>query len=47
LLCKARWDIEKVVDDFKNKLGETKARASHPIAKNRREKKSWQSSLEN
>jgi IS4 transposase len=25
LLYKSRWDIEKVFDEFKNKLGETKS----------------------
>ena len=24
-LCRRRWDIEKVFDEFKNKLGEKKA----------------------
>ena len=33
LLYKSRWDIEKVFDEFKNKLGETKAWASSPTAK--------------
>lgn len=33
LLYKARWDIEKVFDEFKNKLCETKAWASSPTAK--------------
>ena len=34
LLYKARWDIEKGFDEFKNKLCETKAWASSPTAKN-------------
>jgi hypothetical protein len=29
LLCKSRWDVEKVFDEFKNKLGETKSWASN------------------
>ena len=33
LLYKARWDIEKVFDEFKNKLCETKAWASSATAK--------------
>jgi hypothetical protein len=33
LLYKARWDIEKVFDEFKNKLVETKAWASSATAK--------------
>lgn len=33
LLFKSRWDIEKVFDEFKNKLGETKSWASSPVAK--------------
>lgn len=33
LLYKVRWDIEKVFDEFKNKLVETKAWASSPTAK--------------
>ncbi len=33
LLYKSRWDIEKVFDEFKNKLGEIKAWASTPTAK--------------
>ncbi len=33
LLYKMRWDVEKVFDEFKNKLGETKSRASSPTAK--------------
>lgn len=33
LLYKCRWDVEKVFDEFKNKLGETKSWASTPNAK--------------
>ena len=33
LLYKSRWDVEKVFDEFKNKLGETKSWASTPNAK--------------
>lgn len=33
LLYKMRWDVEKVFDEFKNKLGETKAWASSATAK--------------
>jgi hypothetical protein len=33
LLYKHRWDIEKVFDEFKNKLAETKAWATTPTAK--------------
>ncbi len=33
LLYKSRWDIEKVFDEFKNKLGETKSWASGEVAK--------------
>jgi hypothetical protein len=33
LLYKCRWDLEKVFDEFKNKLGETKSWASTPNAK--------------
>jgi hypothetical protein len=33
LLYKCRWDVEKVFDEFKNKLGETKSWASTPDAK--------------
>lgn len=33
LLYKSRWDIEKVFDEFKNKLGETKAWAASATAK--------------
>lgn len=33
LLYKSRWDIEKVFDEFKNNLGETKSWASSEIAK--------------
>ena len=33
LLYKARWDVEKVFDEFKNKLAETKAWASSATAK--------------
>jgi hypothetical protein len=33
LLYKSRWDVEKVFDEFKNKLGETKSWASTPTAK--------------
>ncbi len=33
LLYKSRWDIEKVFDEFKNKLGEIKSWASTPTAK--------------
>lgn len=33
LLYKSRWDIEKVFDDFKNKLGEIKSWASSATAK--------------
>lgn len=33
LLYKSRWDVEKVFDEFKNKLGETKAWASTANAK--------------
>jgi hypothetical protein len=33
LLYKARWDVEKVFDEFKNKLAETKAWASSANAK--------------
>jgi hypothetical protein len=33
LLYKARWDVEKVFDEFKNKLGESKSWASTPTAK--------------
>lgn len=33
LLYKIRWDVEKVFDEFKNKLMETKAWASSAIAK--------------
>lgn len=33
LLYKLRWDVEKVFDEFKNKLMETKAWASSPTAK--------------
>lgn len=33
LLYKSRWDVEKVFDEFKNKLGETKSWASSPNAK--------------
>jgi hypothetical protein len=33
LLYKCRWDVEKVFDEFKNKLGETKSWASSPNAK--------------
>lgn len=33
LLYKSRWDIEKVFDEFKNKLGETKSWASNDVAK--------------
>jgi hypothetical protein len=33
LLYKSRWDIEKVFDEFKNKLGETKSWASSATAK--------------
>ncbi len=33
LLYKCRWDVEKVFDEFKNKLGETKAWASTANAK--------------
>lgn len=33
LLYKSRWDIEKVFDEFKNKLGETKSWASSKTAK--------------
>ena len=33
LLYKSRWDVEKVFDEFKNKLGETKSWGSSPNAK--------------
>lgn len=33
LLYKSRWDVEKVFDEFKNKLGETKSWASSATAK--------------
>jgi Transposase DDE domain len=33
LLYKARWDVEKVFDEFKNKLGESKSWASTATAK--------------
>jgi hypothetical protein len=33
LLYKCRWDVEKVFDEFKNKLGETKSWASTANAK--------------
>ena len=33
LLYKSRWDIEKVFDEFKNKLGEKKSWASSATAK--------------
>lgn len=33
LLYKSRWDVEKVFDEFKNKLGETKSWASSEVAK--------------
>jgi hypothetical protein len=33
LLYKSRWDVEKVFDEFKNKLGETKSWASTANAK--------------
>jgi Transposase DDE domain len=33
MLYKSRWDIEKVFDEFKNKLGEIKSWASTPNAK--------------
>jgi hypothetical protein len=33
LLYKTRWDVEKVFDEFKNKLGETKSWASTANAK--------------
>ena len=33
LLYKMRWDVEKVFDEFKNKLAETKSWASSPTAK--------------
>jgi hypothetical protein len=33
LLYKCRWDVEKVFDEFKNKLGEIKSWASTPNAK--------------
>lgn len=33
LLYKSRWDVEKVFDEFKNKLGEIKSWASTPTAK--------------
>ena len=33
LLYKCRWDVEKVFDEFKNKLGETKSWASTPNTK--------------
>ena len=33
LLYKSRWDVEKVFDEFKNKLGETKSWASTASAK--------------
>jgi hypothetical protein len=33
LLYKSRWDVEKVFDEFKNKLGESKSWASTPTAK--------------
>jgi hypothetical protein len=33
LLYKSRWDVEKVFDEFKNKLGETKSWGNSPNAK--------------
>ena len=33
LLYKSRWNVEKVFDEFKNKLGETKSWASPPMPK--------------
>ena len=32
-LCRLRWEIKKVFDEFKNKLGETQAWASSANAK--------------
>ena len=33
LLYESRWEVEKVFDEFKNKLGETKSWASPPMPK--------------